>query len=164
MKVRYFRQQIRYSTIALLLVTGLGPARALAQDHSHGAPATRDWSQDQKLKQSALVNVVREATERFRDVRDAEDENYHLVFGCVSGGDTGAMGLHFVNQSLLDDELDPTRPEIILYEPLPNGRVRLTGVDFLVDKAAWDAKHPEGPPQLMGQLFHLFDAMAAVLR
>ena len=47
----------------------------------------------------------------------------------------------------------------MLYEPLPNGRLRLTGVDYLVPKEAWEADpNHTGPPELMGQLFHLFDA------
>jgi hypothetical protein len=46
----------------------------------------------------------------------------------------------------------------VLYEPLPNGRVRITGADFLVFAADWDAKHPgAGAPQLNGQLFHFFE-------
>ncbi len=43
------------------------------------------------------------------------------------------MGLHFVNFDLVGDgEVDARRPEIVLYEPLPNNRVRITGADFLV--------------------------------
>jgi hypothetical protein len=105
-----------------------------------------------------LVRVVREATERFKDVSAAEGEGYGLMFGCVTGPDWGAMGLHYVNFPLvLDGELDATRPEIVIYEPLPNGRVRLIGADYLVLADAWHARHPE-PPQLMGQLLHLFEA------
>ncbi len=64
------------------------------------------------------------------------------MFGCVSGPDSGAMGLHYVNLPLvLDGVIDATRPEIILYEPLPNGRLKLTGADFLVLADAWDAGH-----------------------
>jgi hypothetical protein len=33
----------------------------------------------------------------------------------------------------------------------------MTGADYLVLADAWDAKH-DGPPQLMGQLFHYFEA------
>jgi hypothetical protein len=88
----------------------------------------------------------------------ADAEGYKLMFGCVSGPDFGAMGMHFVKGSLLDDEIDATRPEIVIYEPLPGGRLRLIGADFLVFKDAWDAKHPGTTPQLMGQLFHLFEA------
>ena len=77
----------------------------------------------------ALVKVV-ESTERFRDVKVAEAEGYALAFGCVRGGEYGAMGLHYVNFPLvLDGVLDPTRPEIVIYEPLPNGRLQLVGAD-----------------------------------
>lgn len=105
-----------------------------------------------------LVKVVREATERFRDVKVAEAEGYALKFGCVSGGEYGAMGLHYVNFPLvLDGELDPTRPEIVIYEPLPNGGLRLIGADFLVLASDWDSKNP-APPELLGQLLHLFES------
>ncbi len=57
-----------------------------------------------------------------------------------------------------DPSLDPGRPEILLYEPLPNGRLRLTGADFLVLASTWDALHPGETPQIMGQLLHLFEA------
>jgi hypothetical protein len=91
-------------------------------------------------------------------LREAERAGYTLMFGCVSGPDWGAMGLHFVNPSLIgDDVVDAARPEIVIYEPLPNGRKRLIGADFLVLKEAWDATH-SSPPELMGQLFHLFEA------
>jgi hypothetical protein len=34
------------------------------------------------------------------------------------------MGLHYVNFPLvLDGELDAKQPEIVIYEPLPNGRL-----------------------------------------
>jgi hypothetical protein len=40
-----------------------------------------------------------------------EAEGHHLLFGCVSGPDSGAMGLHYVNRALVGDgELDPARP------------------------------------------------------
>ena len=92
-----------------------------------------------ETQSGALVRVVRAATERFRDVKVAEAEGYTLTFGCVSGGEYGAMGLHYVNFPLvLDPTLDPTRPEIVIYEPLPNGRLRLTGADYLVLASDWD--------------------------
>src|SRR5262245_60462086 len=85
------------------------------------------------IETGALVRVVREATERFRDVKVAEAEGYALAFGCVSSGEYGAMGLHYVKFPLvLDGVLDPKTPEIVIYEPLPNGRLRLIGADYLV--------------------------------
>ena len=113
---------------------------------------------EEKARAGELVRQVREATVRFRDPNAAEAEGYHLLFGCVSGPDIGAMGLHYVNMSLVGDgALDASRPEIVIYEPLPNGRLRLVGADFLVLAADWHAKHAE-PPQLEGQLLHLFES------
>jgi hypothetical protein len=103
--------------------------------------------------------VVREATERYRDVSVAEGDGYALMFGCVSGPDSGAMGLHYVNLSLVGDgKLDPARPEIVIYEPTPGGRLNLIGADYLVFADAWNKNNPTATPQLMGQLLHLIEA------
>jgi hypothetical protein len=113
---------------------------------------------DQKHTPAALVATVREATERFKNVAAAEAEGYGLQFGCVTGPDAGAMGLHYVNFPLvLDGELDPTKPEIVIYEPVGNGKVKMIGADFLVLADAWHATHT-APPELMGQLLHYFEA------
>jgi hypothetical protein len=113
---------------------------------------------DQKARASALVHVVRNATARFHDVAVAEKEGYFLQFGCVSGPDFGAMGMHFVNMPLvMDGELDARYPEIVIYEPQPDGSLQLIGADYLVLADAWDAQH-ESPPELMGPLFHQFEA------
>ena len=107
---------------------------------------------------TGLIRIVREATERFKDVRVAEQEGYSLMFGCVSGPDSGAMGLHYVNLPLvLDGVLDPWKPEIIIYEPLPNGKLKMTGADFLVFAEDWH-KTNAATPALQGQLLHLFES------
>ena len=114
-----------------------------------------DQANDPTLQQT-LLKVVRDATSRFQDVKVAEAQGYALQFGCVTGDDAGAMGLHYVNADLVNQGiLDPTRPQIVICEPNPDGSLRLIGADFLVLADAWNASH-SGPPQLMGQLFHLF--------
>jgi hypothetical protein len=145
------------ATIAALLLAGSAWI-AGAQTHDDHMMTSASQQHQPNPQESALVQAVRDATERFRDVSQATKEGYGLAFGCVSGGDFGAMGLHFVNFPLVGDgQVDAAHPEIILYEPMPNGRVRITGADFLVLAADWDAKH-QGPPELMGQLFHLFES------
>jgi hypothetical protein len=105
-----------------------------------------------------LVRVVRGATERYKDVSVAEADGYGPMFGCVSGPDWGAMGLHYVNLPLVaDGELDAARPEIVIYEPRPDGRLRLIGADYLVFADAWHSKHAE-TPKVMGQLMHLIES------
>ena len=159
MKVRRFATQFQYSMIALVLMN-VSPLRALAQDgHSHTQTSQQhDMTPEQLTKAGALLKVVRESTERFKDVSVAEAEGYALQFGCVSGSDEGAMGLHYVNGNLVNSGvLDATRPQIVIYEPIPSGGLRLIGADYLVLADAWNAKH-KGPPELMGQLFHLFES------
>jgi hypothetical protein len=154
---RQFGTQLQYATIILVLMS-VYPLRALAQDgHSH-TPTTqhRELTPEQKSQASALMQIVRDSTERFKDVSVAEAEGYALQFGCVSGDDFGAMGLHYINGALVNSGvLDATRPQIVIYEPTPSGGRRLIGADFLVLADAWNAKH-SGPPELMGQFFHLF--------
>ena len=156
--MRFARPITRFAflTIGGLALAGAWPLHARAQ--AAQAPATHDHARTPDRDQNALVDLVRQATRRFKDVAVAEAEGYKLMFGCVSGGDSGAMGLHYANLSLVQDgELDVTRPEIILYEPLPDGRLRLTGADYLVFAADWDKKGV-GTPQLMGQLLHYFES------
>ena len=146
------------SCVLLVLAASAVSAAAVAGENAVTHTSHHPPQEPAKGRPAELIRIVREATARFRDSAAAEAENYQLMFGCVTGPDVGAMGLHYVNMSLVGDgELDASRPEIVIYEPLPNGRLRLTGADFLVLAADWDAKH-SAPPQLEGQLFHLFES------
>ena len=159
MNARRSARHLAHAVTGTLIVTGLLiSTHASAQEGGAQASLRHDSSHDQKGSTNVLVRTVRDATERFRDVSVAEGEGYSLLFGCVSGPDSGAMGLHYVNLALVGDGvLDPTRPEIVIYEPLPDGRLKLTGADFLVFAADWHAS-TEATPQLMGQLLHLFES------
>ena len=82
---------------------------------------------------------------------------YQPLFGCVSGPDHGAMGIHYINLALFGDgELDATKPEALIYEPSPGG-LRLVGVEYIVDAAAWLAHH-NAPPVLEGQAFQFVNS------
>ena len=122
------------------------------------APMQAADQHDHSAAPAGLVKRVRDITEQYKDVAVAKAAGYALAFGCVSGPDTGAMGLHYVNMPLvMDGEIDADRPEIILYEPAGNDQVRLVGADYLVLADAWDKTHPSAP-ELMGQKFQQFEA------
>src|SRR5262249_50557301 len=94
----------------------------------------------------ALVRVVREATERFHDVKVAEAEGYALASVLVRGGEFGACVPHSVTFPPAPEGVRaPPRREIVIYEPLPNGRLRLIGADYLVLASDWDSKNPAPP-------------------
>jgi len=163
MHIRLARPIAQALTAAFMLSAASGAA--FAQDHEHPGP-TAAGALTLTTQQNELVQAVRAATARFKNVTsiDGPGEGYQLVLGCVSGGDFGAMGLHYLNGALLGDgEVTPGQPEIILFEPTLNGGIRITGADYIVFAGDWDPKHmnPDcsvNPPQLFGQLFHLFES------
>jgi hypothetical protein len=155
------RASLSHSPLTLVVLAA-SPALSYAQGHDGHAPGTIAPPHKPTREESAVIKAVQDATARFKNVTsvDGPGEGYALNFGCVSGGEFGAMGLHYVNMELVGDgDIDVRYPEIILFEPQPNGRIRITGADYLVPVAAWEQKHKdEGPPMLKGQLFHLFDS------
>lgn len=128
--------------LVLLCVASLWPATAQAAGEEHDHAGTRS---------SALVAAVREATSQYRDLQRAIDDGYVQFLGCVAGPQEGAMGVHFVKGSLLDGEVDATRPEALIYEFTGNV-ARLVGVEYIAPAPAWDPLH-DGPPVLEGQVF-----------
>lgn len=92
---------------------------------------------------------VRAATSRFKDVSVALAEGYAPI-PCVSGGEGGAMGVHYVNAAYLnDDAIDINKPEAVMYEPQSDGKLALVGVEYITYK---------GPASLEGHLFSYFGA------
>ncbi len=78
-----------------------------------------------------LVDHVRSATARFSDVATAVAEGY-APKGCVISPDGGSMGVRYVNATYLKDEpVDIKRPQAVLYEPLPGGKLALVGVQYM---------------------------------
>jgi hypothetical protein len=106
--------------------------------------------------QSNLVQIVREATKQYLDINNAIAAGYGPFLGCVSGSDHGAMGIHYVNPSLLNGTIDATHPQALIYEP-SNGQMKLVGVEFIADATTW-LKQNAGPPVLEGQVFLLVDS------
>src|SRR3954468_10010064 len=105
---------------------------------------------------SAFIEQVRQATDVFRDVRNASPD-YQPALGCVSGPLVGAMGVHYVNGSLLDDTVQIDKPEALIYE-FRNNTARLVGVEYIVTFDAWHKTHElNDPPILDGQLLNLVE-------
>ena len=96
------------------------------------------------------VARARAATAKFRNPDAAESAGYPATRHCVENQPAGAMGLHFGNAALHDAALDVEKPEILVYEKMTDGSLRLNGVEYVVPIAAWT--HAE-PPTLMGQRF-----------
>ena len=136
------------STLCLVLLSFVTSTPLFSQSGDSMDHAARTYASPE------LVQVVRTATEKYVDVNAAVNAGYHPVLGCVSGADHGAMGVHYLNGSLLNGTVDATQPQALIYEPLGRGNMRLVGVEFIVDEATWKKANP-APPQLYQQLFQL---------
>jgi len=101
------------------------------------------WASEGGVK--SLTHRVRFENHRFKDVAVALSEGYAPI-PCASGIDGGAMGVHYVNAALLGaDVIDIKRPQAVMYEPTPDGKMTLIAVEYITSK---------GPASLEGQLFN----------
>jgi hypothetical protein len=154
--LKQFATRIQYSLIALTLAGACASLAVAQENHVLTADTQQVTPQDDQNNAETLVRMVRDATEKYKDVAAAQAAGYALNFGCVSGDEAGAMGLHYVNGALVNSGvIDVNRPQIVIYEATANGNLKLIGADFLVIADQWNASH-SGPPELFGQLFHLF--------
>lgn len=132
----------------VLAITGLSAALAAL------TPATAQAATPMFAAATSLAGVVRNSTRRYLNVNRASAEGYGPLLGCTSSDEEGAMGLHYANAGLVGDgALDPTRPEVLVYEPTGDGHLRLVAVEYVVIAEAWNAGHA-APPVLMGQLLN----------
>ncbi|MEJ7701588.1 MAG: hypothetical protein WKF71_18380 [Pyrinomonadaceae bacterium] len=107
---------------------------------------------------------VRRATAKYHRVEEAVADGYVSTVDCVSSPD-GGMGIHYIKPFLASNlTLDVTQPELLLYEPMKNGKLRLVGVEYFVPVIVngvgpWfgSTAPPEGQynqaPELYGQTF-----------
>jgi len=152
---------------SVVIAIALLPLAALAADAVDYTPDyTRfmghDHDEHHGVQDSALVRKVFDATKKYRHFEAVTAaEGWDMKTTCVSGNETGAMGIHIVNSSRAGTgKIDPAAPTALIYEPQANGDLVLVGVEFIHDAAAWAKLNPNGPatPSVDGHLMNLVDA------
>lgn len=93
------------------------------------------------------------ATARYHDLDVAKADGFVHLHGCETRSDEGPVGTVYVNmERLVDGRIDAASPEALIYEPRPDGRMRLIGVELAVPYAL----APESPT-FLGQSFQRED-------
>ena len=134
--LRLFRRAL--GTAAVIGLSVVASAMQPSAAHEQGAPSSRAES-------SPLVEKVRHATARYKDIHVALGEGWVQATPCVSGPDDGAMGVHFLKPDRLHDGvLKADEPEMLIYEPGSGGTLRLVGVEYLVLASEWAARNGPG--------------------
>ena len=102
---------------------------------------------------SAKANLVKTLRASFVGYRNSAPPGYVPDAYCVSGENGGAVGIHFVNGALIDDVLNAAEPEVLYYEPLPGGKIRLVGAEYVYFEVPFGTP-PVTPRHLEGHLLH----------
>lgn len=131
----------RLSTLALVAaLAGCTPDTPTAPDaYQSEALLARGGGGGMTASMNQMLASARAATARFHRVEVAEAAGYVNTGECVAIP-SGAMGIHFVNPALMQDaSYDPSRPEVLVYEPQKNGKLRLVAVEWLIFAEPWTA-------------------------
>jgi hypothetical protein len=147
MRTQSSRSQLRCAVAAAFALTS-----SLAGFNTLGAQAKQ---QGKAADNSAAINAVKAALEKYKDPIAAVRDGYLSTIGCVdfpAGGmehgameyKPGAMGVHFINMGLVNPKLDSTKPQVLLYEPVGDKLV-LTGAEWFVP-----TQMSKTPPTILG--------------
>ena len=99
---------------------------------------------------------LRAATQPYHNLDSAVAVGYpREVKDCLVHEHHGAMGFHHVNRSYLDTKREVARPQILLYERMPDGKYRLNGVEFIIPYRLWP--RDSVAPIMMTQQMHKED-------
>jgi len=108
-------------------------------------------SSNAQAAMSAELQSARAALEKYKDPFAAIKDGYFSTLACVDfpkGAKDGpieyppgAMGVHFLNPANIGPNLDPTKPQVLIYEPVGDKLV-LVGAEWFVPVEAAGGKVP----------------------
>lgn len=100
------------------------------------------------------LQAVKAATARYHSFEQAEQAGYTVEGEPCIASPLGTMGVHAVNPALIaDPAIDPLRPEVLLYLPDADGKLRLVGVEYLKADADGSLATDDDRPSVLGQAF-----------
>ena len=124
------------SAMAIVLLATPSPANAGAEDLSTARAATAGFHQVDAAKAAG-----------YGEFRDA------AKIACIETPGVGVMGIHYVNGGLVGDGIvNAATPEALVYQPLPNGKLKLVAVEYIVFYSMWAGS---SKPSLFGHEFKL---------
>jgi hypothetical protein len=154
MKTHTYAPLMFAALVALLAVACEGvpsePGGHEALSHHDGHALTAGTPTGSQAAVQRDLATIRQATARFHRFEEAIAAGFEPVGECVASP-AGGMGIHFIHWGRYGNGIiDPALPEMLLYEPQENGRMRLVGVEFAINVDAWG--QPDAPV-VAGQAF-----------
>lgn len=143
--------RIAFATIVAALLAACASDTTPTASAPQSTHAHRSAPGELAAEQLEGVARVRRATNGFHNLANAHAAGYTMQFpaGCAQSP-AGVQGFHYLNPGLVDGQIELLRPELVMYEPQPDGSRQLIGVDYVVPFTQWtDA----APPTLLGVPF-----------
>lgn len=107
-----------------------------------------------KTEEEKGFETLRQATEPYKDVSAAVEDGFEQFLPCTENPEgPGAIGVVYANLDRLDMTIDLNKPEVLFYEPQPNGDLQLVGGEPVVPIEQWDESN-SNPPFMFGREFH----------
>jgi hypothetical protein len=142
--------------LACLMVACDRPSEVTSPAPAHAGHAAPNQNVAISGKVEREIAGLRQLTAPFHRFETAAAAGWGAqITGCFSDPTLGGMGYHYGNVALIDGTVDALAPELLLYEPQKNGRLRLVAVEYIVPFTAWTAADP---PRLFDQSFHRNEA------
>lgn len=89
------------------------------------------------------LKKVRQVAMRFHSFKQAEKAGYAEPFPFNPSPYVPNMGFHYINVGLMDGTFELEKPEILLYVPNEQGKLKLVGVEYAIPGSP-ESTPPEG--------------------
>ena len=99
------------------------------------------------------LSAARAATAQYHQEINAVADGFISTHHCLEVPRVGGMGIHYINPGRMQDTaVEPQFPEILLYQPEQNGRLRLVGLEYFAPVISngrpWRGGPNEPPPTI----------------
>jgi hypothetical protein len=150
--------------LCLLVPLAVLPGRLVAQDNPRPTLTPE-------------LQRVRTALDKYQDPVAAVHDGYLSTVGCIDYPEgssegkmqyvPGGMGVHFLNPQLVGPDLDPNKPQVLIYEP-DGFKLRLVAAEWFVPTQVAGSQRPaifgreldgpmEGHEPIMPKSMHHYD-------
>lgn len=111
------------TALAACVIVTAAPAQAHEDGGTEAGKVTGETA--------VALAAARAGTAAYQRVDAALADGYVPVSPCISVPGLGTMGIHYANFGLVDATHDPAQPEVLVYNPDENGRLRLVAVEYM---------------------------------
>lgn len=156
--------RLTFALAAIALLTACGTEQqtptASTQVSSLTASATSASASDASFGPDVAKDLaaLRRVTAPYHDFATGKNAGWGTqITGCMTDpGGAGGMGFHYGNTDFIDGTAQVERPQLLLYEPESNGKLRLVAVEYIIPYT-FHARS-DTPPELFGRQFKQVDA------